>query len=280
MTGYLSRPGFDFESRQAAVNYDQQPNWSGYFGEMIFRHMPLKSNLCVLDVGCGTGYPTLELSQRLGASCRIHGIDIWRTALRRAQDKIRGLEVSNVSLSACDAEALCFIDQAFDLIVSNVGINNFGSPEAVFRECCRVAKPDALLAVTTNPRGHMAEFYAHYEATLKDFDLESCLTTLEKHLAQRHSVEAISEQLQRAGFTVTRVLNDAFTWRFLNGTAFLNTFHIVYGFLQGWKAIVPESRRTGVFAHLEARLNAHAETHGEFSVTVPVRYIEARKAPR
>lgn len=34
-----------------------------------------------------------------------------------------------------------FMSDTFDLIVSNLGINNFADPEACFRECARVLKP-------------------------------------------------------------------------------------------------------------------------------------------
>lgn len=277
MTDYLSRPGFDFSSPQMAVDYDQNPAWSPYFGELIFANVPLRENLQVLDIACGTGYPALELSQRMGPSCQISGIDIWEAGLERARHKVEAFNIENVALLRMDAAAMDFPDRTFDLIVSNVGINNFESPLTVFRECYRVGKPGAVVAMTTNPTGHMAEFYEFFRETLAALNLQQYLGALEDHIAHRHSVAWVCRELETAGFSVRRVLENSFRWRFLNGTAFLNTFHIVYGFLPGWKTLLPDDLHVRVFSEIEARINSFAATAGEFRVTVPVRYIEAEK---
>jgi len=277
MTEYLKHPAFDFDSPQVATDYDQNSNWSPYFGEMIFNHVPLRRDQCVLDIACGTGYPTLELSQRLGPTSHVYGIDTWRAALDRAQHKVEAFGIKNVTLRNEDASAMSFEDSTFDLIVSNVGVNNFESPLTVFKECYRVAKPGALIALTTNPVGHMAEFYRFYKETLITLGLEQYLVALEEHIAHRFPVEEVCEELGAAGFDIKRVLRDEFSWRFLDGTAFLNTFHIMYGFLGGWKAVVPEEKQVCVFSDIEARINEFAEEAGEFKVSVPVRYIEAIK---
>jgi ubiquinone/menaquinone biosynthesis C-methylase UbiE len=277
MTEYLNHPGFDWDSPQMAADYDQNSNWSPYFGELIFQHLPLRENQSVLDVACGTGYPTLELSQRLGPTSQVYGIDTWQAALDRAQHKVDGFDITNVTLQNEDAEAMSFPDSMFDVIVSNVGINNFESPTAVLRECFRVAKPGALVAMTTNPVGHMAEFYRFYKEALRALKLEQHLDALEKHIAHRYPSEWVCEELESAGFVIRRVLRDSFSWRFLDGTSFLNTFHIMYGFLGGWKEVIPEKSHVQVFSDIEKRINEYAKEAGEFKVTVPIRYIEAEK---
>lgn len=277
MTKYLEAPDFDFDSLQMATDYDQNSSWSPYFGELIFRNLPLRKNLCVLDVGCGTGYPCIELSQRLGSSSHVYGIDIWQAALERAQQKVDHFQINNVTLLNQNASSMSFPDEKFDVIVCNVGINNFESSLDVYHECYRTLKPSGLMAITTNPVGHMSEFYELFRATLAHLDLERYVPELEKHIDHRQRIESIRAELQEAGFEVKRVLNDSFSWRFLNGTAFLNTFHIVYGFLPSWKSFIPEKHRTEVFCNLEQRINTFSESAGEFVVTVPMHYIEAEK---
>ena len=278
MTKYLDAPDFDFSSSQMATDYDQNSSWSPYFGELIFRNLPLRKNLCVLDVGCGTGYPCIELSQRLGSSSHVYGIDIWQAGLERAQQKVDHFKINNVTLLNQNASSMSFSDEKFDLIVCNVGINNFESSSDVFRECQRTLKPSGLMAMTSNPVGHMSEFYEFFAATLNHLGLECYVPELVKHIEHRQRLELIRAELQEAGFEVQRVLNDSFSWRFLNGTAFLNTFHIVYGFLPGWKNIVSGKHRVEVFRDLEQRINTFSESAGEFVVTIPMHYIEAGKA--
>lgn len=248
-----------------------------YFGELIFKNVPLKENLCVLDVACGTGYPCIELSQRLGNTSHVYGIDTWAAALQRAQQKIDHFGVTNLTLKDQDASKMDFPDGKFDLIVCNVGINNFDASQTVFQECFRVSKPGAIVAMTTNPNGHMQEFYKFFRESLKEVGLNECISKLEKHMEDRKSLELICNEFKNSGFSIRRIINESFTWRFLNGTSFLNTFHIKFGFLPGWKEIVPNEYQEKVFSNLELRINKYSKTTGEFVVTVPMHYIEVEK---
>jgi hypothetical protein len=51
----------------------------------------------------------------------------------------------------------------------------------------------------------------------------------------------------------------------------------MYGFLGGWKDVIPEALHVQVFSNIENCMNEHAAAQGEFKVTVPICYIEARK---
>ena len=78
----------DLSASHIAGVYDELPLWSAMFGLLMLEHLPLRGRT-VLDVGCGTGFPLIELAERLGAGCRVDGIDTWKEALDRAQEKIR-----------------------------------------------------------------------------------------------------------------------------------------------------------------------------------------------
>lgn len=277
MTEYLKIPATNWDDPNNASAYDQLPNWSPYFGEMIFNHIKLRKNMTALDIGFGTGYPLLELSQRLGPTAVVYGIDPWEAAIARAKFKSNTFGIKNIEIVSGDAAAMPFADAQFDLIVSNVGVNNFEALDTVFQECHRVAKPGAQIALTTNPAGHMQEFYTVYEAVLTELGMEDCIATLKAHIEHRHSEYHICKHLRKAGFTVMRTIQDQFSWRFVDGTAFLSCFHIVFGFLPSWKTIVPEDKLFPVFSAIEERLNEIAESVGEFKVTVPVLYIECKK---
>ncbi len=57
MTEYLKIPATNWNDLDKASAYDQLPNWSPYFGEMIFKHINPRKNITALDFGVGTGYP-------------------------------------------------------------------------------------------------------------------------------------------------------------------------------------------------------------------------------
>ncbi len=83
----------------------------------MLKHLELKPNLKVIDIGSGTGFPLLELASRLGNSCQLYGIDPWHNANNRVKEKIRNYELSNVAIIECSAEKILFEDNSIDLIV-------------------------------------------------------------------------------------------------------------------------------------------------------------------
>ncbi|MEO8431529.1 MAG: methyltransferase domain-containing protein [Acidobacteriota bacterium] len=278
MVEYLSDP-IDLRDAATVSVYDELPLWSAMFGQLLLRYVPLRPDLRVLDVGPGTGFPMLELAERLGPTCEVHGIDLWRAALMRARLKARVRGVRNVALSEGDAAALPFPDGQFDLTVSNLGINNFTDPERVLHECARVAKPDGLLAMTTNLQGHMRELYEVFEATLLDLGLPEAVAALKQHVDHRTTVTRVSDLLDRTGWRVRAIHEETFSMRFLDGSALLRHYFIRLGFLDGWKAVVPAREQEPVFSRFEARLNGIAETRGELALTIPMAYVEAGRDP-
>ena len=164
-----------------------------------------------------------------------------------------------------------FPDATFDLIVSNLGVNNFNDRAAAIRECRRVAKDGATLALTTNLMGHMHEFYAVFEHILRD-DAEAS-QRLRDHIEHRATVRNVLKLLEDSGdFTVARVVERQGVIRFADGTALLNHYFIKLGFLDAWKKIVPHNERA-VFTRLRDALNAVAKEDGELRLTMA--YIEA-----
>jgi arsenite methyltransferase len=265
----------DLSDPSAVAVYDEVSLWSSLFGELLLRHVPLRRNSTVLDVGCGTGFPLLELAQRLGAGSTVYGVDPWEAALDRARQKATQWGLANVALIHGDASALTLADDQVDLIVSNLGINNFADPMAVLTECRRVARPGATLALTTNLQGHMREFYEIYAAVLHDLGKPAAIDRLEAHIEHRATVGRVTDQLEQGQFRVTSVIEEQAVFRFLDGSAFLRHFFIKLGFLDGWKSVLEPSEYTEVFEALEAALNTHADARGELRVTVPMAYIEA-----
>ena len=65
--------------------YDEIPLWSAPFGLALLEAVELRPGLVVLDVGCGTGFPLLELAERLGPTARLHGVDPWAAGMETAR---------------------------------------------------------------------------------------------------------------------------------------------------------------------------------------------------
>jgi arsenite methyltransferase len=85
----------DFTSDDVVSAYDELPLWSSMFGQLLLEHVPLERIGAALDVGCGTGFPLIELAERLGPDVEVHGVDPWGAALRRAAKKLNLQDLSS-----------------------------------------------------------------------------------------------------------------------------------------------------------------------------------------
>ena len=88
MTDYLQHP-VGLDTPGVAGVMDELSLWSARFGLLLLEHVELRTGMQILDLGCGTGFPTFELAQLGGAACRVIGVDVWRDALARAGIKAR-----------------------------------------------------------------------------------------------------------------------------------------------------------------------------------------------
>jgi arsenite methyltransferase len=268
---------YDLNDPEITSVVDQVSLWAARFGLFLLSHLDLRPNLNILDVACGTGFPLVELAQMYGASCQVAGIDIWKQGLERARLKAHLYRCPNVQILEADASQLPLADATFDLIVSNLGVNNFADPGAVLAECFRVAKAGARLVLTTNPMGHLAEFYEVFREILRELQKPSSLERLQAHEAHRGTKESLSDLLQAAGFRVVKVEEDRFHLRYLDGSAFFHHFLTQLGFLERWRRVVGQEDEERVFALLESKLNQMAWAAGELRMTVPMLYLEGEK---
>lgn len=263
----------DLDSPAVATAHDEVSLWSSMFGLLLLEEIPLAGIRTALDVGCGTGFPVIELAERLGAAADVHGVDVWAGGLARAAEKIEARGTPNVTLHTCDAVELPFADASFDLVVSNLGINNFDDRPAVLVECRRVLRAGGTIALTTNPKGHMQELYALFEELLRNDD--DALERLAAHVAHRATAREVASILDESGFTVRRVVERQQTMRFASGTAFLDHYFIKLGFLAGWRSIVDATDHRFIFTALRRRLDAISASEGEVRMTIPLAYVEA-----
>lgn len=269
----------DITSPEFGDLYDELPLWSAPFGLSVLDLVPMKPGLTILDVGAGTGFLTIELRERCGPGTKVIAVDPWKPAMDRLRRKIEQRGLDNIVLLEQDASEIDLPDASVDVIVSNLGINNFENPGAVLRVCSRLAKPNATLLLATNLVGHMAEFYDVYRQVLIDTGQRDRLAALEAHVNHRGTIDSVGTLLESAGFHVVDVVTDSFRMRFANGSALLRHRFIRLGFVQGWKSIVAAESIQETFTRLERELNAVAEKHGELALTIPMACFVASKQP-
>ncbi len=276
MTEYLDHR-FDWGNPEINWIYDDLPQWSAMCGFVLLKHLPMRSNQRVLDLGCAAGFPALEIAQRLGNSSQVVGLDTWTSALQRARRKADVMGITNVEFVDGNAGKMPFEDGSFDLIVSNLLINNLSDRHAVMSECRRVARPRAMLVWGTNLREHMPEFYTVFEWALRQLDRPDALARLAEHIRKRVTIAEMNELMTEYGFTPTRSETEMTSLRFVDGSALLRHFIIREAFLDDWRKLLEPGTEVEVFRLVELELNRQARDNGEVKLSVSMAYIEAVK---
>lgn len=101
----------------------------------------------VLDVGVGTGLSLSDYSR----TTRLCGVDISEPMLRKAQQRVHSLKLTNVELLAVmDAKNLAFADGFFDAVVAQYVITAVPDPERTLDEFIRVLKPGGELILVNH----------------------------------------------------------------------------------------------------------------------------------
>jgi len=86
----------------------------------------------ILDIGCGCGDTTFELSRRVGKNGYALGVDISQMLITSAINKKKIIKQSNVDFECIDAQIHPFKKITFDVIFSRLGVMFFDDPVAAF----------------------------------------------------------------------------------------------------------------------------------------------------
>ena len=267
-----------WQSADLVAVFDELPLWSAPFGLALLEAVELRAGAVALDVGCGTGFPLLELAERLGPAARVHGIDPWHEAIDRIHQKVRQYGIANVEVVEGVAEQLPFAGAAFDLVVSNNGLNNVQDQPRALSECFRVARPGAQFVLTMNLPDTMHELYAVLMTLLQETGRAALVPAVQAQIASKRLPKAETERrLAAAGFRIAHVVERTFMMRFATGTALLRHHAIRLAFLPGWLGIVPVDDAAAFLAALETKLNGIAAERGEIALTIPFACFDCRR---
>ncbi len=130
---------------QAAKTYDAAAFFQRIAGERLFERLDYfkLEPKNIVDLGCGTGVFTRELSQRF-PQAKTTGVDIAEGMIAWCKQQSQSEEYV-----CADAVSLPFEDNSVDLIFSNLSIQWVEDLEKLFVELNRVLKPEGLLLFTT-----------------------------------------------------------------------------------------------------------------------------------
>lgn len=209
------------------------------FTDLMIDHMRLQSGQRMLDVGCGTGQPAVQLAQKTGAY--VTGITVSSLQLAQATARAQQSSVANlVQFELVDAMALPYADGSFHAVWAFESIFHMPSRVQVFREMARVVRSGGRIVV--------ADFVTQRPMT----DEEIALVYPAFAVSEVGSLEGYITDLKAAGLQVQLCLDvtlntikpsNRATLAALQTEANLAQLREVYGaeqvagFLTGWEAI-------------------------------------------
>lgn len=114
--------------------------------ETLLDPITLSPGASALDLGCGPGGALEHLSELVGPSGRVVGVDQNEASLRAARALVRARRLGNVQIVQADARETRLPRSSFDLVHVRMLLVNLPAPEQVVDEIARVVKPGGWVA--------------------------------------------------------------------------------------------------------------------------------------
>lgn len=263
----------EFDNPDTASCFDEVNLWSAPFGMTLLDNLPILKSPSILDLGGGTGFMSIELSQRYGKNSSISILDPWEEAKKRFCYKQNVYGLSNINFHIGVGEDMPFEDNSFDMVISNNGLNNCNDQNLVLKECVRTLKDGGYILTTHNLPTTMMESYQIMEKFLSDDELKR----FDEHInKKRTSVSQMEFILVGKNFTIQDIVMDKFSYTFYDAEAYFNYYLFKLYFLSGWKSIIDKANQKFVFTKLYHEIDAQIKRTGKFTVTIPYVLFKAR----
>lgn len=260
--------------------YDAEilPVWSHRFGRMLLRELHVESGAQVLDVACGTGYPSNEIIRRMPADSRLIAIDGSAAMLDIARTKIEEMGAKNVFFRSESAvPKLSFADDVYDIVVCNLGLADFENPQAALIDFARVTRPGGEVRCTLPLEGTFQEFLDIYQEVLTKHDKHETLAALQEYVATTlPNVEQCYQWLENAGLEDASVEIDEFTMLFKSSREFFFAPVIEFGPISEWKRIAGKGQEMqDIFWYIKEAIDVYYAGRA-FEVTVKAALIKGK----
>ena len=106
----------------------------------------------VADIGAGTGYMTVRLARRVGASGRVYANDVQPEMLRVIKEKVRTLQLSNVEVVQGTEADAHLPANALDVAVLVDVYHELSRPQEMLRSIGQSLKPNGRLILGNTGR--------------------------------------------------------------------------------------------------------------------------------
>ena len=211
------------------------PRYNALFGRMLLAEIPQGERRQVLDVGCGTGYPALEVLRRLGDGGRVIAIDSHGALVDLARRRALAETGRRIFFKVESPEALTFGDDVFDLVIGNLVLAGHPQPELALSEMLRVLSPGGTLVLTHALEGTFEEINDAFRELALKRDDSALLSRVDRIGARYPSPSTLEAVLRNAGFEDVQVKTEEFQIPFASAAQIFADPAIRFNALPEWR---------------------------------------------
>jgi ubiquinone/menaquinone biosynthesis C-methylase UbiE len=119
--------------------------------EVLFRELRISHDMTFLDLGCGKGTYSIEVSKRMENHGLVHAIDLWEDGIAILRERIASGGYANINAVVADiGNTIPIEDESVDTCLMATVLHDLveiGADRGALNEASRVLKPEAMLAI-------------------------------------------------------------------------------------------------------------------------------------
>jgi ubiquinone/menaquinone biosynthesis C-methylase UbiE len=190
----------DWDSPESAARYDRNCDHQYRKGRMLIEMMNIKKGESVLDVGCGTGRQAVNVSEIIGPSGQLTGVDPSSHRIALAREKFGRDSTSTVRFLVGQAEDLRVIpDNSINHAYFCSSFHWIDDKDTALHEIYRVLRPCGRVGMTTPDSDSPNMMRAVVDPILAKYHVTQ---SHERHRGiERVTARELHDLLSGAGFT-------------------------------------------------------------------------------
>ena len=137
------------EFNRVASNYDNSQIVKSYQRRaqiMVINKMQLEKGMSVLDLGCGTGWGTIDIALKLEGTGKVIGLDLSEKMIEQAKRKQANFVYNNVEFTVGSGNSLNY-ENCFDYVLSTNVFHHFVSKEEIFSKTRKSLKSSGTFVI-------------------------------------------------------------------------------------------------------------------------------------
>ncbi|HVU04884.1 MAG TPA: class I SAM-dependent methyltransferase [Polyangiaceae bacterium] len=251
------------------------PRYLEKFGEPLLGMMLLGGTARVAHFGCRTGYPDRELLET-SDDCSVVGVDASLAAIELARNKAATLSGASLDYQVATSYPTSLETESFSHAMSLHPLGAAADRSELFQEMHRVLYPGGQALVSLPLRGSFQEIGDLFREYALKHDQGEFGRAVELAMQARPTVEALSEELEDAGFDDVDADVRQVTFSFESGRNFTEDPTTRILILPELRGSMEASRFDEPLAYLNDAIGKYWSRR-EFELTVVVGTASARK---